>query len=98
MNTMFGEILETMLFDAIAKDNPQIGELIHGQNVKNFLKEVTTAAGENTRSYCVGITDKDCNYLSQCGQICNKCGKVHSGHTLLSKLPTPTEPPFHHQV
>ena len=81
MNEVLNEILEKMLTEAITKDNPQVDKLVMGENVKKFLREIVTAVGENTRSPCVGITDKDCNYLAQCGHICNKCGKVHAGQT-----------------
>jgi len=28
---------------------------------------------------CVGVGDSKCNYLANCGEPCNKCGRVHDG-------------------
>lgn len=31
---------------------------------------------------CPGRPDSRCHYLARCGDICNKCGRVHDGTTL----------------
>lgn len=30
-------------------------------------------------AHCAGVGDSKCNYLGHCGQVCNKCGRIHDG-------------------
>jgi hypothetical protein len=32
------------------------------------------------RPMCPGRPDSHCNYDAICGQVCNKCGRVHNGY------------------
>ena len=77
METMFGTVLKNMLLDAIRKDNPNSRSLIAGKETLEFLKKIETSLASSKESICPGITDPKCNYLSQCGKVCNKCGNVH---------------------
>jgi len=38
-----------------------------------------TAPAPTTQKVCHGIPRIGCNYLAECGTVCNKCGKVHLG-------------------
>jgi hypothetical protein len=40
---------------------------------------------------CPGIPRPGCDYLAECGSVCNKCGQVHSSHLLECNLPTTSQ-------
>lgn len=77
MDSMFGNVLKNMLIDAVLKDNPNCRSLIAGKETTEFLRKIEAALSETGETKCPGITDPNCNYLSQCGKPCNKCGNIH---------------------
>lgn len=51
-------------------------------------RQVWLAAIEWSRSQpsaCKGIPNPGCDYFAQCGTICNKCGRIHQNHLLVSQ-------------
>ena len=46
---------------------------------KSALDEPTPAAAPPApAAACQGVPDPRCNYTMSCGQICNKCGRIHN--------------------
>jgi len=46
------------------------------------LDAYTAQAIRDAPSKCPGIPRAGCNYITECGQSCNKCGHVHHAHQL----------------
>lgn len=79
---MLATILLAEILEALGKDGPSAGAELQylqtaGPALTAYLNAVAGLIEGAPYPQCRGIRDSRCNYLSTCGGICNKCGRVH---------------------
>ena len=76
---IFESLLKTRLQQALINDGVKIEQL--GPATDAFINDICKSIENIKRPPCRGVEQKTpgkkCNYLSRCGEVCNKCGQVH---------------------
>lgn len=84
-NGMLKTYIFTRLCAAIEEDiGANLESSLNGTAVKAFIEELAESLVPQ-RHECKGIPRPGCDYFSKCDVICDKCGKVHSGHLLSAR-------------